>query len=370
MSTELTERVKAFARGTGLDLVGVTTTEPFDRYLSELTQRESHYSARYAYRLEGWRTLARPREALPDARAVLVLGYYYYTDEPEPMVPFGRFGRIVTYGHLGILKRAKQVRGFLKEQGYDAVIGAHRKEAAMRAGLGFVGKNGLVLNSTFGGWVAYQSLVTNAPLAADEPFTDDLCGNCDACLRACPTRALYEPRRLDPRRCVTCLLTSDSVPEEHWAAFGNYILGCDACLDACPKNQKLPGRPDAESLFPEGIGMHPPLRKILSLDQVSFRKEILDPVQEKIAGRSFLGTLLRNPVAQRVAKWLAGTVLRGREVLPETFVHASGKLMVYKRNALIAAGNVGAADVRELVDACRVDPSLRRAAEWALERMP
>jgi epoxyqueuosine reductase len=361
--------LQEYATELGLDLVGVTTPEPFERYLSELDERREHYAHRYASRLETWRGLAQPREVMKKARAVVVIGYCYYGDEADGGPNDGRFARIVSYGHLGILQRARLVRGFLGRHGHDVVLGAHRKEAAVRAGLGAVGKNGLVLNQRVGGWVAYQSLVTDAPLPPDEPFAADLCGKCDDCLRACPTGALYEPRRVDPRRCITSLLTSVDVPEDVWPHFGNRILGCDACLDACPRNRLRDARSPPESLFPDGIGLNVSLRRLLRLDEKAFQREFLRPVQSKLVRSRAVDRLSRIPGVQPLLRVLMKTVLRGREVLPETFIHASGNLKVYQRNALIAAGNLEATALRSDVEACGTDATLRRASDWALARM-
>ena len=115
---------------------------------------------------------------------------------------------------------------------YAQEIGIHRKEGAIRAGIGSVGKNGLILNKRYGSWAAYQSIVTNAEIEFDQSFRCDFCGNCDKCLRACPTCAFYAPYRLDPRRCVTSLLTSAEIPRDLWERIPNYIMGCDLCSRA------------------------------------------------------------------------------------------------------------------------------------------
>jgi len=367
--SSLLDGIRAYAAEIGLDAVGVTTPEPFDRFLSELKLREEAYRGRYAYRLDTWRRMADPRQVLPAARAVLVIGFHYLPPERPQPPACGKVGRIVAYGHLGILKRARLMAGFLRRQGYKAVMGAHRKEAAVRAGLGMVGKHNLVIHPEFGSWVAYQTLVTDAPLEADAPCTRDMCGECRACLDACPTGALYEPRRVDPRRCVTCLLTSREVPPDQRSALGSYILGCDACQEACPKNRAVKPKPEVESLLPEVIGMYPPLRLLLEMDERDFQRTVIGPMQRKMTGDGLLARLGTVPAVRAAMTWCVKKFLRGREMLPETFVHASGNLNVYKRNALVAAGNLRCSELRDAVARCRADESLRAYAEWATDLM-
>ena len=367
--SSLHDKIGAYAAEIGLDAVGITTPEPFDRFLSELSLREEAYRDRYAYRLDTWRRMADPRQVLPDARAVLVLGFHYLPPErPQPRA-CGKVGRIVAYGHLGILKRARLMAGFLKGLGYKAVMGAHRKEAAVRAGLGIVGRHNLVIHPEFGSWVAYQTLVTDAPLEAGEPCVRDTCGECRACLDACPTGALYEPRRVDPRRCVACLLTSREVPPGQRPALGSYILGCDACQEACPRNRGLKPKPAAESLLPAAIGMYPPLRLLLEMDEAEFQRTVIGPMQRKMTGDGLLARLGTVPAVRAAMTWCVKKFLRGRERLPETFVHASGNLNVYQRNALVAAGNLRCSELRDAAERCRTDETLKPYAEWAMERM-
>ena len=166
----LKAELRQFAIHIGLDLIGVTTPEPFDRFLSELESRKEFYRDRYQHRIETWRRMANPREVLPNARSVVVIGFHYLPEEKTQPPGCGKLGRIVAYGHLGILKRAREVCHFLKQRGCQAVMGAHRKEAAVRAGLGVIGKHNLIINPEFGSWVAYQSIVTDANLELDTPL--------------------------------------------------------------------------------------------------------------------------------------------------------------------------------------------------------
>lgn len=359
----------AHATETGLDLAGVTTADPFPRLVDELDIRREHYRERYAHRIDSWKKLAAPRDVLPGARSVVVIGFYYLTETPEPECPAGKMGRIVGYGHLGILRRARSMQRFLKERGYKAVIGAHRKEAAIRAGLGSLGKNNLVLNPTYGTWVAYQSLVTDAELEPDQPSSEDACGDCRACLDACPTRALYEPRRVDPRKCVTCMLTSRDIAEQSLPTLNAYILGCDACQEACPRNRNLRPKPDVECLLPDGMGLYPPLDRLLRLTEADFQRDVIGFIRRRIMQDTPVNRLMNIGVLRKLFKWLSQTVLKGREVLPETFVHASGNLAVYRRNAIVAAGHLQATSLRPEVERYTDDPYLGPYARWTLERL-
>jgi epoxyqueuosine reductase len=362
--------LRQFARQIGLDLVGVTTSEPFDRFLAELEARKEFYRERYQHRLETWRRMANPREVLHDARSVVVIGFHYLPEEPARPHGCGKLGRIVAYGHLGILKRAREVCRFLKRRGYQAMMGAHRKEAAVRAGLGVIGKHNLVINPQLGSWVAYQSIVTNADLEPDAPLAEsDVCHNCQLCLQACPTGALYEPRRLDPGRCVTAMLTARAIASEQRSKIGAYLLGCDACQEACPRNRGVKAKPRMESLLPESFGMFPPLPLLLEMDEKRFQREVIGALQKKIMGDNLAARILSWPGVRGSVTWFIKKFRRGREALPETFVHASNNLNIYKRNAILAAGNLRVTALREAVAACAAEPELKPYADWSLERM-
>lgn len=364
----LKEEILHFGHEIGIDLVGVCSPEPFDRYLAELEDRKSNYVYRYAPRIENWKLYAQPKAVLPDARSVLVIGFYFLTKEHPLAGARGKFGRIVSYGHLGILKRAKRVVEFLEKRGYKAVLGLHRKEAAVRAGLGSIGKNGLVINRQFGSWVAYQCIVTSAQLAFDSPDTTEPCGDCTKCLDACPTKALREPYRLDPQRCVTSLLTSREIEREYWEQMPNYIMGCDLCQESCPINLRLVPRESGECAFPECLGSRPSLELILDMDQQSFQMGIMAYMHRKFTGSSIVGAIMRNGFLRRVYFRFVTKVVGGKEIVPDTFVNATEKLDAYQRNALLAIGNYGSDAGEHRIRRFLHHPTLGKYAQWAMER--
>ena len=353
----------------GLDLFGVTTADPFDRYLSELNQREDSYRPRYAYRIDTWNNMGEPRKVLESAKSVIVIGYNYLTNSEPPTDPHGRVARIVTYGHLGILKRVREVVKYLKKKGYHAVPGAHRKEAAIRAGLGMVGKHNLVINPKFGSWVAYQTIVTDAELEPDEPFTLDLCKDCDICLKACPTEALYEPRRLNPKKCIPYLLTDKSTGEEYWPKFDNWILGCDICLESCPFSEEGIEKEGQESFFPGNMGNYPLLETLLTITESEFQKEIMAHVTKKMSSGKSVGIIMALPGGPQFLTWVSTKFLKGKEKVPDTLVHASSSLTVYRRNAIVAAANKGHRELKPLIEKWRDDETLKDVVSWALAKL-
>jgi epoxyqueuosine reductase len=364
----LKNEIKAYCDKIGIDLCGVTSPEPFNRFLSELENRKDHYSERWGYRMETWRSMATPKNILPDARSVIVIGYFFLTPPHSGNGHRGKMGRIVAFGHLAILKKMKSLVRFLESRGYKAIPGGHRKEAAVRAGLGQIGKHCLVINKRYGSWVAYQSIITDAELEFDEPFTEDICGTCDKCMKNCPTQALYESHRVDPRKCICGLLTSADIPKEYWDKLNRYILGCDVCQECCPLNEAVRPKQKVENLVPDWIGSDPLLEELLQIDEKDFQKKVIPYITGKITGNPLLGFMMRYPCSKKLLNKLKGRS-SGKEILPETFVMASGKLEAYQRNAIIAAGAIGSPDLRKVVEPYRAHPGLDKYAAWAMERI-
>ena len=233
----------------GCDRVGIASAEPFEE------ARRSIEAAKSSGRHAGMHfTFGQPYRStsvgasFPWAESLLVAGRSYVpaAGTPGPAQPnHGRVARFATDDHYAPLRSALEAAAErLRALGHRAsvVVDDNRlvdRAAAVRAGVGWWGKNAMVLAPRVGPWMLLGSVVTDAQLEPTAPMVRD-CGTCDACLPACPTGALVAPGVLDARLCIAYLLQSpDWIPRELRAAIGDRIYGCDDCLDACPPGRKL-----------------------------------------------------------------------------------------------------------------------------------
>jgi epoxyqueuosine reductase len=240
----------------GLAAVGITTAEVFEQTRQDIVDRKDrglHGDMQFTYRNPERST--DPTRILPGARSLVVGAWSYRRSEPAPPVPGpiseapdGQVARYARSDHYASLRhRLAQLAVHLRGLGWRAVVVCDDnalvdRAVAHRAGLGWYGKNTLVLLPGLGSWFVLGSVVTDAPLlptaTGPEAPHGQGCGRCTRCLRSCPTGALVAPGVLDARRCLAWLLQArGSFPVEYRQALGTRIYGCDECQRACPINE-------------------------------------------------------------------------------------------------------------------------------------
>jgi epoxyqueuosine reductase len=267
----------------GFSLVGVAPAvapphlDRFGRWLDDGFHGEMHYlvERRKAYR--------HPSGVLEGARSVMMLGMNYRTvgaADPKP----GQ-GRVSRYAwgpadyHDAIHDRLKRLvaihRDLAPQAAARGVVDTApllEREFAQLAGLGWIGKNTMLLNTQLGSWFFLAALLSSEELDDDEPFTRMHCGTCRACIDACPTGALVDPHRLDARRCLSYLTIElqSAVPEALRPMLGSWLFGCDICQEVCPWNRDVPAATPHE--FEPAPGMNPiDLLPLFSLDDTAYR---------------------------------------------------------------------------------------------------
>lgn len=278
----LTAHMKSAARRLGFSLAGVAPAVTpagvahLDEWLAAGYAGQMHYLAdrREAYE--------HPRHVLDGVRSVLMLAYDYRTVEPEA-AQAGQ-GRVSRYAwgrdyHELLRARLNQLADEVRQWEPAAMVRGvvdtaplMERDLAQLAGLGWIGKNTLLLNRRRGSWFFLAALLSDLELEYDLPHATDHCGTCRACLDACPTGAFVDAYVLDARRCISYLTIElrEPIPRELRAGLGDWLFGCDVCQEVCPWNHRAPTTDDAE-LAPLGGLTSLELTELFTLDEAGFR---------------------------------------------------------------------------------------------------
>jgi epoxyqueuosine reductase len=245
---ELKRELIAFARELGFDSCRVAACAPpphareFRNWLSEGAAGEMHYMER------GEEKRCDPQKVLPGARSIIVVALNYFQGHTTRPPQTAATGKIARYAwgddyHDVIAARLDKIDNFLGEfQGrqkcYVDTGPILERDHAAEAGMGWHGKNTMLIDPRLGTWFFLGEILTTLDLPPDDP-QPDRCGKCERCIKACPTGAITAPHRLDARRCISYLTIElkGSIPLEFRPLIGNRIFGCDDCLDACPWNR-------------------------------------------------------------------------------------------------------------------------------------
>ena len=167
------------------------------------------------------------------------------------------------------------------------------KPLAVKAGLGWMGKHTLVINSQAGSWFFLGEIYTSLPLPVDQSSETDQCGECQACLKVCPTDAFPAPYQLDARRCISYLTIEHKGPvdEELRPGLGNRIYGCDDCLAVCPWNKFAVAAREVKYHARDDL-LAPRLADLAALDDTAFRERFSGSPIKRIGRDRFLRNVL------------------------------------------------------------------------------
>ncbi len=244
-----------------------------------------------------------PRRLLPGARSVIMVAHSYYQPWPARPEGDGPHGRVAMYAwgrdyHRVMRKKlyalVDQARAGLAEP-FEARVCVDtapllERQWAAAAGIGWIGKNTLVINRELGSYFFLGGVVTTLELAPDAPVADH-CGRCTRCLQACPTGALDRPYEMDAGRCISYLTIEhrQNVSEALQPLMGDWVYGCDVCQEVCPHNRDLPIARQAD------YAVRPPAPYPSLAELLNWRPEDYD---ERLRGRAMrrasLSMLQRN----------------------------------------------------------------------------
>lgn len=283
-STQLTAYLREQAMELGFELVGACPAVTPTGYHRLLEWLERGYAGEMQYLPNRAHAYQHPNSVLPGVTSILMLGMNYYTSPRN--TPTDGQGSVASYAwgeadyHDVIRERLNQLLdGFAKFvptakcRGVVDTAPLLEREFAQLAGLGWIGKNTLLLNRQFGSYFFLAALLTDAELDYDDPFPREHCGTCTACLDQCPTRAFPEPFVLDATRCISYLTIEhrSMVDVELAAEFSGWLFGCDICQEVCPWNHRLATTSVAE-FQPQEMSNPVDLIALFDLDDEQFRE--------------------------------------------------------------------------------------------------
>ena len=316
----------------GIDSIGAAPVAPYGDTEREIRSRKSRgLFADMRFTMARPEVSCHPETLLEGARTVIAAALCYYRDAPEPAANQGRLPRYTWRDEYADLRRKLDALGRRLGGSYRVLVdeSAHvDRAAAVRAGVAFYGKNTMAITRRHGSWVVLGALVTDVAIGST-PMLELDCGECTLCIDACPTGALDEPGTLDATKCLSYWTQAPAaIPEEYREELGAMVYGCDICQDVCPWNRGIEKRRRGEAAA-AGEDGRVSLADWLSRD-----------------GDELVADLDRLYVPRNESRWL-------------------------RRNALVAAGNVGTSELEPSVRpyAEDQDPILREAAEWALARI-
>ena len=333
---KLKAQLASLARQIGFDACRVAACdEPahateFRTWLREGEHGEMNYMER------GEEKRCDPQKVLPGARSIVVLALNYFQGEQERLSHSDATGRIARYAwgddyHQVIGAKLDEIDQFLRcfggqQKCYVDTGPILERDYAAQAGIGWHGKNTMLIDEQLGTWFFLAEILTTLELPPDAPVRDR-CGTCVRCIKACPTGAITAPHRLDARRCISYLTIElkGSIPLELRPLIGDRIFGCDDCLEICPWN-RFAG--EGDPVFEEKGSLH------------SLTEELTISTQE------FNQRFKQSPIKR--------TKRRG-----------------YLRNVAVALGNTGNMLVLPVLQNALNDeePLIREHAGWAIEKI-
>ncbi len=278
------DSVREHALGLGFDAVGVAPAQPLEAESADLTEwiaQGRHASMDWMERTATKR--GDPGQVLPGCRSVVVVALDYLVEDKteSPQRPSGRVSRYAQGRdyHRVLEKKLRKLARFIDDTTHPAQPSrpfcdhgpVMERQWAERAGIGFRGKNTLLIRPDAGSWFFLGGVLTQAMLHAAQPPDPvrEGCGNCRACLEACPTGALDAPWRIDARRCISYLTIEHEGPidESFWPQMQGWVFGCDICQDVCPYNRKRARPVETDPLAPRTTPAEWSLVEMLRLKQ-------------------------------------------------------------------------------------------------------
>ncbi len=271
------------AKAVGFDLVGFASACELKNEIENLEGWLSRgYQAGMSYMERNIDKRRNVKNILPEAKSVISLAINYYTEKKYSggfqngkvsRYAWGVDYHLILWDKLSLLeKELKEIDPQFESKSYVDTGPAMDKVWAVKAGLGWLGKNTNVINKNFGSWIFLSTIITNYEFEYSQTIPD-FCGTCTACIDACPTDAIVSEYLVDANKCISYLTieNKNEIPEKFKGKFENWIFGCDICQEVCPWNIKFSEVTQQKDFYPVQGNDELSLDEVLNMNEEEFK---------------------------------------------------------------------------------------------------
>lgn len=318
-----------------IDIIGFTDCEPFCHLKYYLLERQSK-NIQTEFEEKDILQRIEPRLTLQDCKTIIVIGLSYNNTFDKRVdyrwkgiLSKSTFGldyhRVLNERIIRLIEEMENIANFKYKHFVDTGPLIDR-ELARKAGIGYYGKNCSIINDDYGSFIFLGYILTDLEIEIKPNTIEGKCGECNLCIKHCPTRALEEPYKFNPMKCISYLTqTKEKIPYELREKMGVKIYGCDTCQLVCPKNKDIK-KPNYQEFLPKLTGRYVDIEKLISISKSEFKENY----------------------GSMSGAW------RGRNIL--------------RRNGIIALGNIKDRNSLRLLEKLLEEPSpmIRQYAAWAI----
>jgi len=294
----LTEKIHAESERLGFQALGITDTTlgAYGEYLKDWLKKGHHGDM--AYLEKNLEKRLDPAKLIPGTKRLIVVRMNYFppNDQAKTTLQDKHKGYISRYAlgrdyHKLLRKRLQKLADFIQTQTSDFQYRVFvdtgpvmEKAFAEKAGIGWIGKNTLVLNQQAGSYFFLGTLLTNLTLPCNPTVMGNHCGKCIGCMKICPTQAIVAPGQLDATKCISYLTIEyrGSIPEHLRPLIGNRIYGCDDCQLICPWN-RYAKITDEKGFHPRQVLLSPELIDLFALSEAAFTQLVEGSAMKRVS---------------------------------------------------------------------------------------
>ncbi|MED5579944.1 MAG: tRNA epoxyqueuosine(34) reductase QueG [Nitrospinota bacterium] len=285
-SKSLQEACRILSKKHGFEVSGIASISLKKEHLLYLSWIDKGYAGKMDYLKKNSDLRSNLKKLWPDTKSALVVGMQYKSNEKKANDLSKTKGKIAEYARGGdyhkfikkrllrVLKDLKKIDQTIEGRSFVDTAPILERDLAVKAGLGWKGKNSLLLNRDLGSYFFLGVLLLNKEITNPNIFEENHCGTCNECMEECPTKAIVAPEIIDARRCISYLTIElrGPIPRDLRSMMGNHIFGCDICQTVCPWNEKAP-ETQQNRFLPRSVTENTNLEELVQLDEKSFREK-------------------------------------------------------------------------------------------------